>query len=187
MKKIICLLIVVFLTGIVSAQDKYFTKTGKINFDATSPGSPEQVEGIHKSTLCVLDTKTGNLQFSVTMKGFEFERALMQEHFNENYIESDQFPKSEFKGQISNNSSISYATNGEYPVSVKGKLTMHGITKDVEANGKLVVKNGKIAATSVFTVLLADYKITIPGLVADKVSKSAKIVVNCLLDPLPAK
>ena len=187
MKKIICLLIVVFLTGIVSAQDKYFTKTGKINFDATSPGSPEQVEGIHKSTLCVLDTKTGNLQFSVTMKGFEFERALMQEHFNENYIESDQFPKSEFKGQISNNSSISYATNGEYPVSVKGKLTMHGITKDVEANGKLVVKNGKIAATSVFTILLADYKITIPGLVADKVSKSAKIVVNCLLDPLPAK
>jgi hypothetical protein len=187
MKKIICLLIVVFLTGIVSAQDKYFTKTGKINFDATSPGSPEQVEGIHKSTLCVLDTKTGNLQFSVTMKGFEFERALMQEHFNENYVESDQFPKSEFKGMISNNSSVNYTTNGDYTVSVKGKLTMHGITKDVEANGKLVVKNGKIAATSVFTVLLADYKITIPGLVADKVSKSAKIVVNCLLDPLPAK
>ena len=133
------------------------------------------------------DTTTGNLQFAVTMKGFEFERALMQEHFNENYVESDQFPKSEFKGQISNNSSVSYATNGEYPVSVKGKLTMHGITKDVEANGKLVIKNGKIAATSVFTVLLADYKISIPGLVADKVSKSAKIIVNCLLDPLPAK
>lgn len=187
MKKINCLLIVLFLTGIASAQDKYFTKTGKTSFDATSPGSPEQVEGIHKSVLCVLDTKTGNMQFSVTMKGFEFERALMQEHFNENYIESDQFPKSEFKGMISNNSSVNYTTNGEYPVFVKGKLTMHGITKDVEANGKLVINNGNIAATSVFTVLLADYKISIPGLVADKVSKTAKIVVNCLLDPLPVK
>lgn len=187
MKKINWLLIVLLFTGTASAQEKYFTKTGKINFDATSPGSPEQVEGFHKNTLCVLDTKTGNLQFSVAMKGFEFERALMQEHFNENYIESDQFPKSEFKGMISNNTSVNYTTNGEYPVFVKGKLTMHGITKDVEANGKLVIKNGKIAATSVFTVLLADYKISIPGLVADKVSKTAKIVVNCLLDPLPAK
>ncbi len=111
----------------------------------------------------------------------------MQEHFNENYIESDQFPKSEFKGIISNNSSVNYTTNGEYKVSVKGKLTMHGITKDVETTGSLTIKNGKIAANSVFTVLLADYKITIPGLVADKVSKTAKIVVNCLLDPLPAK
>lgn len=187
MKKISWLLMILLFAGMASAQDKYFTKTGKINFDATSPGSPEHVEGIHKSTLCVLDTKTGNLQFSVTMKGFEFERALMQEHFNENYVESDQFPKSEFKGQISNNSSVSYAADGEYPVSVKGKLTLHGVTKDVEANGKLVIKNGRIAATSVFTVLLADYKISIPGLVADKVSKSTKITVNCLLDPLPAK
>lgn len=187
MKKINFLLIVLLFAGTVSAQDKYFTKTGKINFDATSPGSPEQVEGIHKSTLCVLDTKTGNLQFSVTMKGFEFERALMQEHFNENYIESNQFPKSEFKGMISNNSSVNYTTNGDYPVSIKGKLTIHGITKDIETNGNLVIKNGKISATSVFTVLLADYKISIPSLVADKVSKTAKIVVNCLLDPLPAK
>lgn len=187
MKKINCLLIVLFFTGIVSAQDKYFTKTGKVTFDATSPGSPEQVEAIHKSVLCVLDSKTGNMQFAVTMKGFEFERALMQEHFNENYIESDQFPKSEFKGIISNNSNVNYATNGEYKVSVKGKLTMHGITKDIETTGSLIIKNGKIAANSVFTVLLADYKITIPGLVADKVSKTAKIVVNCLLDPLPAK
>jgi YceI-like domain len=187
MKKISWLLLALFFAGMASAQDKYFTKTGKASFDATSPGSPEQVEGIHKSVLCVLDTKTGNMQFSVAMKGFEFERALMQEHFNENYIESDQFPKSEFKGMISNNTTVNYTADGEYKVSVKGKLTIHGITKDIETNGNLVVKNGKITATSVFTVLLADYKISIPGLVADKVSKTAKIVVNCLLDPLPAK
>lgn len=187
MKKLSWLLIVLMFTGTTAAQDKYFTKTGKASFDATSQGSPEKVEATHKSVLCVLDTKTGNLQFSVTMKGFEFERALMQEHFNENYIESDQFPKSEFKGVISNNSSVNYATNGEYTVSVKGKLSIHGVTKDIETNGTLVVKNGKVSASSVFTVLLSDYKISIPGLVADKVSKTAKVVVNCVLDPLPAK
>lgn len=187
MKKIISVLSICLLAGMVSAQDKYFTKSGKINFDATSPGSPEQIEGIHKSTLCVLDTKTGNLQFSVTMKGFEFERALMQEHFNENYVESNQYPKAEFKGMINNNSSVNYAANGEYPVKVKGKLTMHGVTKEIEADGKLVVKAGKINATATFPVLLSDYKISIPGLVADKVSKSAKIIVNCLLDPLTGK
>nr|WP_294908650.1 hypothetical protein [uncultured Lacibacter sp.] len=81
MKKISCLLVILFLAGFATAQDKYFTKTGKVTFDATSPGSPEQIEAVHKSILCVLDTKTGNMQFSVTMKGFEFERALMQELF----------------------------------------------------------------------------------------------------------
>ncbi len=184
MKKIIFLISITLFAGIVSAQDKYFTKAGKIHFDATTPKSPENVDGVNKSSICVMDAKTGNIQFSVLMKGFEFERALMQEHFNENYVESNKFPKTEFKGMITNNASVNYTKDGVYPVKVKGKLTMHGETKDIEADGKLTVKGGKISANADFPVTLAEFKVTIPQLVADKVAKTAKITVDCVLEPL---
>lgn len=183
MKNYLVLAAVVLLAN-ASYGQRYFTKTAKINFDATSPSSPEKIEGVNRTATCVVDTKTGQLQFSVLMKGFEFERALMEEHFNENYVESSKFPKAEFKGNIVNNDAVNYAKDGSYPVTVKGKLTMHGETKDVETTGKLVIQAGKISAAADFSVLLADYNVTIPGIVADKVSKTAKIGVSCSLEPL---
>ena len=80
------LLLIVFavMTAITGFSQKYYTKTGQINFDATSPSSPEKIEGINRSGTCVVDIKSGNLQFAALMKGFAFERALMEEHFNEN-------------------------------------------------------------------------------------------------------
>jgi polyisoprenoid-binding protein YceI len=176
------MLIVVFATS--SFGQKYFTKTGKINFDATSATSPEKVTGINRSVTCVVDVKTGNMQFAALMKSFEFERALMQEHFNENYVESEKFPKAEFKGAIIDNASVDYTKDGTHTVKVKGKLTMHGETRDVETTGKIIIQGGKINTAADFAVELADYKVSIPGLVADKVSKTAKIIVNCSLEPL---
>lgn len=183
MKKITVLSVALFLVSFVHAQDKYFTKSGKINFDATAPKSPENIDAINKSSICIMDIKTGNIQFSVLMKGFEFERALMQEHFNENYVESHKYPKSEFRGIITNNASVSYGKDGVYPVKVKGTLTMHGESKEIETEGKIRIKEGKITASAEFSILLSDFKITIPQLVADKVSKTAKITVDCLLEP----
>lgn len=171
-----------FLTTTGFAQ-KFYTKSGKIDFDATSASSPEKIEGVNRTATCVVDTKTGAIQFAVLMKGFAFERALMEEHFNENYVESHKFPKAEFKGTIANNEAVNYSKDGTYSVTVKGKLTMHGETKDVETQGKLVVQGGKVNANATFSVLLSDYKIAIPGLVADKVSKTAKIIVSCSLEP----
>lgn len=184
MNKLIISICLFLIAGTASSQDKYFTKAGKINFDATAPSSPENINAINKSSICVMDIKTGNIQFSMLMKGFEFERALMQEHFNENYVESNKFPKAEFKGLIINNTAVNYAKDGVYPVKVKGKLTMHGETKDVETDGKLTIKGGKISAIAEFVVSLSDYKVSVPQLVADKVSKTAKISVDCLLEPL---
>ncbi|HJS53195.1 MAG TPA: YceI family protein [Chitinophagaceae bacterium] len=181
MKKISLLLMVVFVSS-VSFGQKYFTKNGKINFDATSPGSPERVEAVNKTVTCVIDTKTGNMQFAALMKGFEFERALMQEHFNENYVESDKFPKAEFKGLMADKDAVNYSKDGTYTVKVKGKLTIHGETKDVETDGKFVVQNGRINALADFNIILSDYRVSIPGLVADKVSKTAKISVACQLE-----
>lgn len=164
------------------AQDKYFTKTGKIEF--YSKASMEDIEAKNKTVAAVLDTKSGALQFSVLMKGFEFPKALMQEHFNENYVESDKYPKAEFKGSIANNAAINYAKDGSYPAQVNGKLTIHGVTKDIKANGTIKVDDGKIDAASVFNVLVSDYKIKIPSLVKEKVSNTIKITVDCKLEPL---
>jgi polyisoprenoid-binding protein YceI len=184
MKKIVLFLSLVAIANATNAQAKYFTKTGKIDFDATVPKSPEDIKAVNKSTTMVIDTKTGDLQFLVLMKGFEFTRSLMQEHFNENYVESTKFPKAEFKGVITDNAAVSYTKDGTYKVKVKGKLTMHGVTKDTESDAVITVKAGKIAATASIVTLLADYKISVPTLVADKVAKTAKININCTLEPL---
>ena len=184
MKKMSLVLLLVASLCMNSNAQKYFTKTGRIDFNATAPASPEKIEAVNRTVTCVVDAATGNLQFAVLIKGFTFERALMQEHFNENYLESDQFPKADFKGAITNNTSVNYTKDGSYPVTVKGKLTIHGETKDVEMSGKMQIQGGKITATANFSVLLSDYKISVPGVVADKVSKTAKIDVTCNLEPL---
>ncbi len=184
MKKILFLLSIILCSVALFAQDKYFTKSGKIGFDATTPKSPEEIKGVNKTVTCVLDTKTGAIQFAVLMTGFEFERALMEEHFNENYVESAKFPRSEFKGQIDNNASVKYTVDGQYTVKVKGKLSLHGITKDVETTATLTVKSGKITAAGNLNVELSDFKIGIPTLVADKVAKTAVLSISCALEPL---
>lgn len=167
---------------IAVAQDKFYTKSGKISFFSST--SMEDIQAANKNVVALLDTKNGDIQFAALMKGFEFKKALMQEHFNKDYAESNKFPKAEFKGQISNNSEIQYTVNGTYVAKVKGKLTVHGETKDIETAGTITVKDGKLIVNSVFNVLVADYKIRIPKLYQDNISKSIKITVDCTLGPL---
>ena len=143
----------------------------------------ENIEAHHRSVSAVLD-KNGNIQFSLLMKGFEFKKELMQEHFNKKYVESDQFPKAEFKGQIINNSEINYATDGNYPARVKGKLTLHGQTREIETNGFIKVKGGKISIEAVFNVTVADFNITIPKIYRDNIARTVKVTVDCTLSPL---
>lgn len=183
MKRVFLLLVTTFVTGsIVSAQDKYFTKTGSISF--FSHTSMEDIEAHNNKATCVVDTKTGAMEFAVLMKGFEFEKALMEEHFNENYVESDTYPKSTFKGKIDNLSAVNFASNGTYNVTVSGNLTIHGVTKAVTSNGQFVVNGGKVTGTSEFTVQIADYNITVPAVVKDNISKTITIKVNVSLDPM---
>jgi hypothetical protein len=184
MKIIYLFLLLSLASNLVNAQDKYFTKNGTITIDATTNASLETVHAVNRTARAVLDTKTGNLLFVVLLKGFEFQKALMQEHFNENYVESDKYPKGEFKGQVVNISSVDFSKEGTYNVSVTGTLSMHGKSQPLETKGTLQVKNGKVIANCTFDLTLKDYNITIPGLVADKVSKTAKVIIDCSLDPL---
>ena len=175
---VLCLLI----SSASFAQDKYFTKTARVNF--YSNAALEDFEAKNKTTVCVLDTKTGALQFSILIKGFEFENEEMQEHFNDHYLESHKFPKAEFKGVIVNNGTVNYKKPGSYPVQVKGQLTLHGVTKDVVTGGVLKVDTKGITTTSSFNIHVADYGIKIPSLVKDKIAKVVKVTVDANLDPL---
>jgi polyisoprenoid-binding protein YceI len=171
-----------FLLVAAQAQDRYFTKTGNITFLSKAP--MEDIEGKNKTVTAVLDTKSGAMQFSVQMKGFEFEKALMQQHFNANYVESDRYPEAVFKGAVANNAAVNYAKDGTYPVRVKGKLTLHNVTRDVDVPGTIKVGGGKVDAQAAFNILMSDYKIAIPSAVKEKVSNSIKITVDTKLDPL---
>lgn len=180
--RIITTAVLVVLASQVLAQGKYFTKTGYVHFYAST--SVENIEAKNNKGTCVLDAKTGAVEMQILLKAFEFERALMQEHFNENYVESDKYPKSTFKGSISNIASIDFSKDGTYPVEMKGTLTIHGVTKNITPKSKIVIKGGKVNALTSFTILLADYNIDIPSVVADKISRTVKIDANMWLDPL---
>lgn len=178
------LLSIAIIFAVSSAQaQRYFTKNGTISFFSKS--SAEKIEAVNKKVSCVVDVATGKMEFGVLMKAFEFEKALMQEHFNENYVESDKFPKATFKGKISNISSIDFKKDGTYPAVISGQMTMHGVTKDINAKGTFTVKGGKVTGNSEFTLLLSEYDIQIPALVKENISNSIKITVDVALEAAP--
>lgn len=182
MKKYFVLFILFFWYASGFSQGKYFTRTGKINF--SSNATLERIEGRNKTVIAVLDAAAGNIRLVIQMKSFEFDKALMQKHFNENYIESDKYPKSEFIGSIINNSDIDYGKNGSYKVIVKGNLTIHGITKEIEIAGNLEINENRIKTVSTFKILLSDYKVSNPSLVRQKISNWVTITADCVMEQL---
>ena len=177
MKKSILLVVTLLIVTTGFGQTKFFTKNGKVYFSATS--SMENIEATNEKATSILDITTGSLDFAILMKAFNFDRALMQEHFNENYVESDKYPKSTFKGNIVDMASLNFQKDGTYPFKVKGMLTLHGVSKDIETTGTLIVKDGQLdSGSSIFKILLADYNILIPSVVKDKISKEVHITIN---------
>ena len=160
----------------VFGQGKYFTREGNVQFK--SEATMEKIEAKNNKVSSAVDSKTGKVEFAVLIKSFHFEKALMQEHFNENYMESDKFPKATFAGTITNLSDINFGKDGSYKATVKGKMTIHGVTKDVSSTGTIKVSKGAINVTNSFKILLADYGIEIPSVLKDKISKEVEVAVN---------
>ncbi|MEY3194199.1 MAG: hypothetical protein RIQ78_296, partial [Bacteroidota bacterium] len=182
-KQILVILVFVAIVATGSAQN-YFTRDGKVKFDATAASSPEKIEGLSKTGSCVVDVATGKMQWAVLVKGIQFEKALMEEHFNENYMESSKYPKATFSGQITNLNEVNFGKDGTYNAVVTGKMTVHGVTKDMTANGALTVVGGTLKLNAGFSLLLSDYAVDIPSLVSDKIAKEAKILIDATLAPL---
>jgi hypothetical protein len=181
MKKIILFAAVALSLNTLRAQDIYLTRTGQIEFHAGT--SVEDVDAVNNEVTSIVNIKTGEIGFNVLIKSFHFKRALMEEHFNENYLESGKMPKSTFKGKISNPSAVDFTKDGTYKANVEGDLTLHGITQHVSMPATVTISNGKIRGQSSFKIKPEDYKIEIPGLVADKVAKEVSVTIDCLYEP----
>ena len=170
------------LTFSLIAQDRFYTRNGHIDFYSHAP--LEDIRANNDQVAAFLETASGEFTFAVLMKSFEFKKALMQEHFNENYVESDQYPRAMFKGTILSFSKIDLFKEGStYQVTVKGKLTIHGITKEIEAPGTLKIEKGKILATSTFKVKPVDYDIKIPAAVKNNIAEIIDVNVKVELIP----
>lgn len=182
MKRIFILITFTFLFLTGNAQ-KYMTRNGYIGF--YSHTAMEDIKGDNNQVASVLDISTGEFVFQVLIKSFRFEKALMEEHFNENYMESEKFPKSTFKGKIINLASINFSKPGNYDVTVEGDLNIHNVTNKVTVRGIIEVTSGGINANSKFNIVPEDYKINIPGVVRDNIAKNLEVTVT--MKYLPAE
>ena len=178
MKKILfyCLLAI---TTQNFAQTKWVTKTGKITFEASVPAF-EEVKAKNEAVTCILNPETGEIASLALMKGFRFKVALMEEHFNENYVESDKYPKATFKGKIDNfEASKLSASAKEY--TIKGKLELHGKTKDITITAKIKKTDAGVEIDSNFFVNTDDFDIDIPSVVSKKLSKKVAVTLDVTL------
>ena len=161
------------------SQTKIVTKTGKITFEASVPAF-EEVKAKNESVTCILNTSTGDIAALALMKSFRFKVALMEEHFNENYMESDTYPKATFKGKIDDfDFSKLTATAKQY--TIKGKLELHGKTKDISITASIKKSGDGVDIDSNFTVNTDDFAIDIPSLVSKKVSKKVAVKLDVSL------
>ncbi len=160
---------------------RYLTQSGYISFYSKAP--LENIEAFNNQASSVINAANGEIAFSLLMKGFRFEKALMQEHFNEKYAESEKHPKATFKGIIED-FSLGELDNKFKKYTVKGTLTIKGISKSIETVGEVRKENERIEANAVFDVLLSDFGIKIPMPVKDNISNTIKITVKMLYDKM---
>ena len=183
MKRSFSLLLAFFLLTVpqyAQSQSKYMTKAGRVSFFSSSP--IEDIEAKNQQVAAVLDFGTSQLAFSLPVKAFVFKRTLMQEHFNENYMESDKFPKATFAGRFVGFEAATLTIAGAHNVQVEGDLSLHGVTHHIQMPASVELKDGQLLAFAMFTVAPADYNIEIPLLVRNNIAKvvSVRVALSCL-------
>jgi hypothetical protein len=155
--------------------DAYACQKGMIHFFSAT--AMENIDATSNSAICVLNTKTKKVFCKVKQSGFTFKDKLMQEHFNENYMESEKFPTAQLDMVIVED--LDFTKDGTYDITLKGTLEMHGVKKEREIKGKLTIKNGQpVSATAVFMVKLADHNIKIPSVVGANIAEDVKTNVE---------
>jgi len=178
---VVTVLGIVCQTGKVFAQNNmYSTNAGNTRFSSVTP--LEDIKAENKKCQAILNTATGELAIRMNMRDFVFPNKLMQEHFNENYIESDKFPTATFSGKI--DKTIDYTKDGEFDASATGKFTVHGVTKTQTINGKIKIAGGNISINSDFQVALTDHKIEVPEIVFVKIAQKIDVKAQYTLTPL---
>lgn len=161
------------------AQGMFATSAGNTKFSSETP--LENVNAENKKTQVILNTANSEIAIRMNMRDFVFPNKLMQEHFNENYIESAKYPTATFSGKVDN--APDYAKDGQYDVAATGKFTVHGVTKERTIKGKMKIEGGKITINSDFEVPLTDHKIEVPQVVFVKIAQVISVKAQYVLAP----
>ena len=179
MRKLVLFIACITIVSSVFSQNLYKAVSGDISFFSKTP--MEDIDAVNKDVKALINTKTGEVAFIATNVGFHFEKPLMEEHFNENYMESDKYKVSVFKGKVQEK--IDYSANGEHKVTVKGTLNVHGVEKEREIAGTITIADGKITVKSEFDIKVEDHKIKIPKLVVKNIAQTIKVTANINFEP----
>ena len=173
--KILSILILYSFFTVSAEAQKYITKNGFISFYSHTP--LEDIKADNNQVASVLDASTGEIVFQVLIKSFHFAKTLMEEHFNENYMESEKYPKSTFKGKITNLSSIGFNKPGIYEAIAEGELTIRDVTKNINVNGTIEVHKEGLETKAKFNISPEDYNIKIPRVVRDNIAKIIEVTI----------
>ena len=179
MKKFFLLLAIAFLALSANAQ-KFLTREGFIKFYGSTP--MEDIEAVTKQASSVIDAESKAVVFQVLLNSFAFEKALMQEHFNENYVESEKFPKATFKGTIVGD--VDLSKSGTFEVSLNGNMNLHGVDKELTVPATIIVEKEGMKLSSEFSLVPEDFRIEIPGAVREKIAKQMEVTVKCAYKPV---
>ena len=181
-RNIMTCLVATAITSSVMGQGKYLTNDGEISF--FSHTIVEDIKAENSKVAAVVDAASGEVVIIVKMTEFRFVKKLMQEHFNENYVESEKFPKGTFTGSITNNAEVDYSTPGTYEVKVSGDMTIHGVKQSLTTDGSVEVTHSGITARTKFILHPADFKIKIPRIMRNNIAESIEITVVLTCDPI---
>ena len=162
-----------------TGQDIYACKNVVVTIYSKAP--VEDIDARSDKGTSVFNATTGELAFSVPIRSFKFDKARMQEHFNENYMESDKYPQATFKGKINEKPDVT--KDGTYPVTAAGIFEVHGVKQTRTITGKLTVKGGAISLSSEFMVACKDHQIEIPKLVFYNIAENIRVQVNATYAP----
>lgn len=183
MKNLIILILLVLITSQLKAQGKFITKSGYAKFYSEAP--LENIEAINNKVQSIIDIHKSEVVINLPITAFQFENSLMQEHFNENYLESEKYPNAKFEGYFESLSPINLNKPGIYDVVVKGNMTIHGVTNRLSTAGSIKVEDKKIVASTVFMIKVADYDIKIPTMVFKNIAEEVEVTIE--LQCLPFK
>jgi polyisoprenoid-binding protein YceI len=184
MKKQITVLMMFALTLTLNAQI-YTAKPGSTSISFYSEAPLENIEAQSKVATIVLQGTTNDLQARMSIQSFKFKNALMEEHFNENYLESDKYPNCVFKGKI--NEKVDYEREGETKVTVTGKMELHGVTRDVTMDGTLTKVGNEITLNSKWPMKVADYNIKVPSMYVKNIAEVVDVTFTTVLEPYKKK
>ena len=179
--KYLFLLIVLLSASLSLKAQKYVAKDGYIGFFSSAP--LEDIKADNNQAAGVMDIGTGEVIFQVYIRSFHFRKALMEEHFNENYMESEKYPKATFKGKISDLSAVNFSRPGKYDIAVEGELTIRSVTKKITVQGAIEVAGQGFNAGSKFKISPEDYEIKIPSIVRDNIAKIVEVTVDMKFTP----